>query len=57
MDRCEACPLFEGNLQVQESCGGGLPVSACIAKLQYGIFKFNIELQKRKNIVEEERHL
>lgn len=46
MDRCEACPLFGKGPKAEDSCEGGLPVSVCIAKLQYGIFK----LKKKRKI-------
>lgn len=39
MDRCEACPLFEKVSETENGCGGGLPISVCIAKLQHGIFR------------------
>lgn len=46
MDRCEACPLFDTALENGDSCGGGLPVSVCITKLQCTIFK----LEKKRKI-------
>lgn len=45
MDRCEACPLFDTASETGDSCGGGLPVSVCITKLQCTIFKLE---KKRK---------
>lgn len=46
MDRCEACPLFDTSSETGDSCMGGLPVSVCITKLQWTIFK----LEKKRKI-------